>query len=181
MNRWIACIAALLYLILAGHRASADPLGSPYEVSTREVFIPMKDGVHLAATLHTPAAKRAHEKFPAVLEYLPYRKDEFLTHLGVHEYFSRHGFVTAQVDIRGTGRSEGTLVDREYSRQEQEDAEQVIAWLSRQAWSNGAVGMFGISWGGFNSLQLAMRNPPGLKAIIAICATDDLYSDQAHF
>ncbi len=172
---------ALSYLILAGHRASADPGAGVYEVSTREVWIRMKDGVYLAATLHIPAAVHVHDKFPALLEYLPYRKDEFLTHVGVHEYFARRGFVTAQVDIRGTGRSEGTLPDREYSQQEQEDAVQVIAWLSRQEWSNGAVGMFGISWGGFNSLQLAMRNPPGLKAIIAICATDDLYSDQAHF
>jgi uncharacterized protein len=173
MNRWIACIGALALANLAG--------GAPYEVSTREVWIPMKDGVRLSATLHVPAARSAHEKFAAVLEYLPYRKDEFLTHLGVHEYFSQRGFVTAQVDIRGTGRSEGTLIEREYSRQEQDDAEQVIAWLSHQGWSNGAVGMFGISWGGFNSVQMAMRNPPGLKAIIAICATNDLYSDQAHF
>jgi uncharacterized protein len=176
-------MASLVLLSLAGYRASssAGPEAALYEVSTREVWIRMKDGVHLAATLHIPAPVRAHEKFPAVLEYLPYRKDEFLTHLGVHEYFSRRGFVAAQVDIRGTGRSEGRLIDREYSQQEQEDAVEVIAWLSRQDWSNGAVGMFGISWGGFNSLQLAMRNPPGLKAIIAICATEDLYSDQAHF
>lgn len=173
MNRWIACFAALIFASLA------DAAG--YEVSTREVWIPMKDGVRLSATLHVPAAQRMGEKFPAVLEYLPYRKDEFLSHSGVHDYFSQRGFVTAQVDIRGTGRSEGTLVEREYSEQEQHDAVQVIAWLSHQGWSNGAVGMFGISWGGFNSLQLAMRNPPGLKAIIAICATEDLYSDQAHF
>ena len=173
MNRWIACVAALALVNLAD--------AAPYEVSTREVWIPMKDGVRLSATLHVPAARSAHERFAAVLEYLPYRKDEFLSHLDVHQYFSRRGFVSAQVDIRGTGRSEGTLIEREYSQQEQEDAEQVIAWLSRQDWSNGAVGMFGISWGGFNSLQMAMRNPPGLKAIIAMCATDELYSDQAHF
>jgi putative CocE/NonD family hydrolase len=173
MNTWIACLAAL---ILAG---TADAAG--YDVTTREVWISMRDGVRLSATLHMPAAQHRGEKFPAVLEYLPYRKDEFLTHLGVHDYFARRGFVTAQVDIRGTGRSEGTLVEREYSEQEQRDGEEVIAWLGRQRWSNGAVGMFGISWGGFNSLQLAMRNPPGLKAIIAICATEDLYSDQAHF
>ena len=102
MNRWIACVAAFALASLAD--------AAPYEVSTHEVWIPMKDGVRLSATLHVPAARHTGEKFAAVLEYLPYRKDEFLTHLDVHEYFSHRGFVTAQVDIRGTGRSEGTKI-----------------------------------------------------------------------
>lgn len=152
-----------------------------YEVSVREVSIPTSDGVHLSATLFVPAPKHSGEKFPAVLEYLPYRKDEMPSHIRVHSYFARHGFVSARVDIRGTGRSEGHTPDREYSKIEQEDAERVIAWLAHQDWSNGNVGMFGISWGGFNSLQMAMRNPPGLKAIIAICATEDLFLEDVHF
>ena len=160
---------------------SAPPSTSLYDVSVREVSIPMKDGVRLSATLFMPAPKQSGEKFPAVLEYLPYRKDEMTSHIRVHDYFVRRGFVSARVDIRGTGRSEGHLPDREYSQVEQEDAEQVIAWLAHQDWSNGSVGMFGISWGGFNSLQLAMRNPPGLKAIIAICATEELFLEDVHF
>ena len=137
----------------------------------------MADGVRLSATLHFPIAKEHAEKFASVLEYLPYRKDEGKESSSVHDYFARHGYVSVQVDIRGTGRSEGLLPEREYSRQEQEDGLQVIAWLATQAWSNGNVGMFGISWGGFNSIQFAMRNPPALKAIIAIDATEELFHD----
>jgi putative CocE/NonD family hydrolase len=89
--------------------------------------------------------------------------------------------VVAAVDIRGTGNSEGRLIPYEYSEIEQADGEVVIDWLSKQAWSNGNVGMFGISWGGFNSIQMAARKVPALKAIIAIDATEDLFQDDVHY
>jgi predicted acyl esterase len=120
--------------------ATVEPAAPPlYDVAVREAWIPMKDGVRLSATLYVPSAKRPGEKFPAVLEYLPYRKDELKSHVQVHDYFARRGFVSARVDIRGTGRSEGHVPDREYSQVEQEDAEQVIAWLAHQGWSNGSA------------------------------------------
>jgi putative CocE/NonD family hydrolase len=99
----------------------------------------------------------------------------------LYSYFIERGYVVAAVDIRGTGRSEGRLVPYEYSDIELEDGELVIDWLARQPWSNGNVGMFGISWGGFNSLQMALRNPPALKAILAVDATEDLYQEDVHF
>ena len=60
------------------------------------------------------------------------------------------------------------------------DAE-VIAWLSRQSWCNGRVGMMGKSWGGFNALQTAALRPPALQAIITVCSTDDRYADDIHY
>ncbi|MGC2270547.1 MAG: CocE/NonD family hydrolase [Candidatus Sulfotelmatobacter sp.] len=143
----------------------------------------MKDGIRLAATLYMPDGAKPGEKFPALLEYLPYRKDdgtaaEDYPH---HAYFARRGYVSVRVDIRGFGASEGAPPEREYSEQEQEDGEQVIWWLAHQAWSNGNVGMFGISWGGFNSLQMAMRHTPGLKAILAADATAELFHDDVHY
>lgn len=143
----------------------------------------MPDGVRLAATLYMPDGARPNDKFPAVLEYLPYRKDDGTAarDYPIHTYFAHRGYVSVRVDIRGFGASEGAPTDREYSGQEQLDGEQVIAWLARQPWSNGKVGMFGISWGGFNSLQMAMRNPPGLKAIIAVDATEELFHDDIHY
>ena len=113
-----------------------------------QVWIPMRDGVRLSATLYMPDGAKAGEKFPVLLEYLPYRKDDG-TAAGdypKHAYFARRGYVSVRVDIRGTGTSEGKPPDREYSGQEQSDGEQVIAWLAQQPWSNGNVGMFGISW-----------------------------------
>ena len=96
-------------------------------------------------------------------------------------YFVARGYVVARVDIRGTGTSEGKLIEYEYSDQEQEDGEVVIDWLSKQSWSTGEVGMFGLSWGAFNSIQMAMRKPPALKAIVAIQGTDDLFRDDCSF
>jgi predicted acyl esterase len=146
-------------------------------------WISMKDGVRLAATLYMPDGAKASEKFPALLEYLPYRKDDG-TAAGdypKHAYFARRGYVSVRVDIRGFGTSEGAPPEREYSEEEQVDGEQVIAWLAHQPWSNGNVGMFGISWGGFTALQMAMRHAPGLKAILATCATAELFHDDVHY
>ncbi len=147
-----------------------------------EVWIPMPDGVRLAADLYLPEGAGPEERFPVLLEYLPYRKTESRSrNYSLYAYFIRRGYAVARVDIRGTGNSEGKLIPYEYSDQENDDGEVVIDWLSRQRWSNGNVGMFGISWGGFNSIHLAMRNPPALKAIIAVDATDDLFQDDVHF
>jgi hypothetical protein len=130
-----------------------------------------------------PDGAKVDEKFPALLEYLPYRKDDG-TAAGdypKHAYFARRGYVSVRVDIRGFGASEGVPPEREYSEQEQVDGEQVIAWLARQPWCNGNVGMFGISWGGFTAMQMAMRHPPALKAILAAHATAELFHDDVHY
>src|ERR1700722_9002370 len=156
-------------------------------VKTVQAWIPMKDGVRLAVNLYMPDGPlpTAHpgEKFPAILEYLPYRKDDWTLarDWDLHSYFVRRGYVTARVDIRGTGASEGAPPDREYSEQEQQDGLAVIDWLSRQPWSNANVGMMGISWGGFNAIQIARLHPPSLKAIIAMCATEELFHDDIHY
>ena len=182
MRGVVCCLAIGLCLSLAA--VAAEP-ASPaiYGVRMQQAWIPMKDGVRLAATLYMPDGARAGEKFPALLEYLPYRKDDGTAaeDYARYAYFARRGYVGARVDIRGFGNSEGRPTDREYSEQEQVDGEQVIHWLATQPWSNGKVGMLGISWGGFNSLQMAMRHPPELKAIIAIDATEELFHDDIHY
>jgi putative CocE/NonD family hydrolase len=149
---------------------------------TEEAWIPMPDGVRLAATLYLPEAAPG-ARFPPVLEYLPYRKDDGLLERDhrLYAYVVRRGFVGARVDIRGTGRSEGRLPEGEYTEREQADGMAVIEWLAAQPWSTGRVGMWGISWGGFNAIQMAMRRPPALKAIVAVDASDDLFHDDVHY
>ena len=162
--------------------AAAEPSPPAYDINFQEAWIPMRDGVRLAADLYLPKGGRPRDRFPVLLEYLPYRKTEGRgDRYGLYAYFVRRGYAVARVDIRGTGNSEGRLIEYEYSEQEQKDGEDVIAWLAGQRFSTGKVGMFGISWGGFNSIHMAMRNPPALKAIIAVDATDDLYQDDVHF
>jgi predicted acyl esterase len=151
-------------------------------VRIRHEQIPMADGVALAVTLYLPEEGAC--PCPALLEYLPYRKDDatLARDYGLYSYLARHGYAGARADIRGTGRSGGSLVPGEYSEQELSDAEQVIGWLAAQPWCTGAVGMWGISWGGFNAIQVAaLRQPPALKAIIAVDASDDLFHDDVHY
>jgi putative CocE/NonD family hydrolase len=144
-------------------------------------WIPLSDGCRLAARIWRPRA--AHSKpVPALLEFLPYRKRDLMRARDepMHSYFASHGYASVRVDLRGAGDSDGLLTD-EYSAQEHADGVEVIAWLAAQDWCSGNVGMFGISWGGFNSLQIAARQPPALKAIISLCASDDRYADDAHY
>ncbi len=145
------------------------------------VWIPMRDGVHLAARVWMPA-DAGDNPVPAVLEYMPYRKRDFtrLRDEPLHHYFAGHGYIGVRLDVRGTGDSEGIMRD-EYLAQEQDDAVDAIDWLTRQPWCDGNVGMIGLSWSGFNSLQVAARRPPALKAIITMCSTDDRYADDAHY
>jgi putative CocE/NonD family hydrolase len=160
----------------------ALPAAARAGMRTEEVWIPMKDGVRLAATLYRPDAPEPG-RLPVIFEYLPYRKDDgtLAGDYPLYAYMVAHGYVGARVDVRGTGRSEGRVPDREYSEQEQMDGVEVIAWLARQKWSSGNVGMWGWSWGGFNAIQIAARRPPGLKAIIPGEATEDLFQDDIHF
>jgi uncharacterized protein len=144
-------------------------------------WIPLRDGTRLAARIWLPK-DTSQFPVPAVLEYLPYRKDDgtAIRDRVIHEYFAGHGYASVRVDIRGSGDSDGLLLD-EYMPQEQLDALEVIEWIANQPWCTGKVGMMGISWGGFNSLQIAARRPPALKAIITVCSTDDRYTDDCHY
>jgi predicted acyl esterase len=153
----------------------------PYTISRSTLRMP--DGVRLAVTWWRPVPSRASETFPVLLEYLPYRKDDsfYQRDFPLYDYFARRGFILAKVDIRGSGGSEGHLPPREYSDQELADADEIIRQLAVVPGSNGRVGMWGISWGGFNSLQVAMRHPPALKAIIALHASDDLFHDDVRY
>ena len=144
-------------------------------------WIPMSDGTRLAARLWLPEdAER--DPVPAILEYLPYRKGDAFAKRDTHHHpwFAGHGYAGVRVDLRGSGDSDGILLD-EYLPQEQDDGLEVIAWLAEQPWCSGAVGMIGISWGGFNGLQIAARRPPALKAVISMCASDDRYADDVHY
>ena len=144
-------------------------------------WIVLADGTRLAARIWMPTDAAAHP-VPAVLEYIPYRKRDFTRARDalIHPWFGAHGFASVRVDIRGSGDSDGVLSD-EYLPLELDDAVEVIAWLARQPWCSGSVGMMGNSWGGFNALQVAARRPPALKAIITSCSTDDRYADDIHY
>ncbi|WP_259338545.1 CocE/NonD family hydrolase, partial [Clavibacter phaseoli] len=148
-------------------------------MTQRDVWIPMPDGARLHARVWAPATD---EPLPALLEYLPYRLDDWTAPRDSerHPWYAAHGYASIRVDIRGTGSSDGLFVD-EYSAQELDDGVAVIEWIAAQDWCTGAVGVFGISWGGFNGLQLAARAPEALKAVVTVCSTDDRFDDDVHY
>ena len=157
---------------------TVGPTPPDYEFIIERTWLKMSDGVRLSVTYLKPTPATPGEKFPVLLDLYPYRKDEYPD--SHPAYFARRGYIMATIDVRGTGSSEGATPPREYSEQELDDAVEIIDLLSKVEGSNGRVGMWGKSWGGFNSIQVAMRNPPALKAILATEATDDLYHDDVH-
>jgi uncharacterized protein len=145
------------------------------------LWIPMPDGARLAARVWLPTDAEQHP-VPAIMEYIPYRKrDGTAWRDGIMQpYIAGHGYAVLRVDLRGTGESDGLLRD-EYTRQEHDDGVAALTWIAAQRWCTGRIGMIGVSWGGFNALQIAARQPPELAAIITICASDDRYTDDAHY
>ncbi|WP_205857519.1 CocE/NonD family hydrolase, partial [Phytoactinopolyspora endophytica] len=153
----------------------------PRQIIVEDHWIPTRDGTCLHARIWRPADADV-EPVPALLEYLPYRKDDWTAVRDAqrHPWYAGHGYASARVDLRGSGSSEGVMVD-EYTEVELADGVDVVHWLAEQPWCTGAVGMFGISWGGFNSLQIAALRPEPLKAIVTVCSTDDRYDNDVHY
>jgi len=143
------------------------------------IRIPMADGVELAATLFLPDGATPQ---PCLLEALPYRKDDLTSSYaeGYRMLRDKHAYAVCRVDLRGTGSSGGDATD-EYPLVERTDLCTVIAWLADQEWCDGNIGMFGTSYSGFNSLQIAAERPPALKAIVAIYSSDDRWNDDVHW
>ena len=150
-------------------------------VEIPDMGITMPDGCRLSARIWMPADAEA-DPVPVILEHLPYRKRDGTTTRDclTHPWFAGHGYACIRVDMRGNGDSDGLMED-EYTQQELQDACDVLAWAAAQPWCNGKAGMMGISWGGFNSLQVAAMRPPSLKAIITLCSTADRYADDIHY
>jgi putative CocE/NonD family hydrolase len=155
-----------------------------YEVDTVwDARIPVRDGVELSANLWLPrGAGAASERFPAVLEMIPYGKDNWRRNADISRgtYLARRGYALCRVDVRGTGSSGGVALD-EYTEAETRDGYDAVEWLAAQPWCDGAVGMWGISYGGFTSTQVAKLRPPHLRAIVPIQATDDRYLTDVHY
>lgn len=154
----------------------------PHEVIEEEhIWIPVGEGIRLAARIWRPISSDL-DPVPAVLEIIPYRQRDLTARRDSihHPYMAGHGYACLRVDLRGSGDSEGVLTD-EYLEEELRDVEDVLEWVSGQPWCSGRMGMMGISWGGFNALQVAARRPPGLDAIVTASSTDDRYADDVHY
>ncbi|MBH0778317.1 CocE/NonD family hydrolase [Nocardia bovistercoris] len=98
-----------------------------------------------------------------------------LRNFSVDRQLIQGGYTQVVVDVRGTGFSQGEwdlLRDRE-----QQDTVEVIDWASRQPWSNGRIGMSGLSYSAINQVQAAAKQPPALQAIFPVVPGSDLVND----
>ncbi|WP_329584303.1 CocE/NonD family hydrolase [Kitasatospora sp. NBC_01250] len=155
------------------------PDAYPYRITREDLRIPMADGVELYARLWRPVTE---EPVPALLEYLPYRLTDWTAPRDAerHPWYAGHGYASVRVDIRGHGNS-GGLPGGEHDAQELADGVAVVEWLAARPWCTGRVGVFGIGWGGTGALQLAALAPAPLRAVVAVCATDDRYDNDARY
>lgn len=157
---------------------AADSLGfhNPYVAS-----IQMEDGVWLRGLMWMPILSD-DETVPLIIEATPYRHldQSYAPTAELGSYFASKGYAFLGLDLRGSGASEGILLD-EYTPREHQDIINVINWSVQQEWSNGSCGMIGFSWGGFNGLQVAALQPEALKAIVTVCSTDDRYNGDCHY
>lgn len=141
----------------------------------RNELIPLPDGAELAGDLRVPEVARP---VPALLTYIPYRKDDNYAAAFefANDFFARAGYAVLVVDVRGLGSSSGVAVEA-LDAQERIDACSVISWMADQDWCDGNIGMWGVSYGAITALATASRRPEALKAICAVQGCADMYED----
>ncbi len=163
---------------------STRPASEPTHAVIRrlDVTIVARDGTDLSANLWLPDDVEAGGRHPAILEMIPYRKDDWRANADEARgrFLAARGYVLCRLDVRGTGRSDGIALD-EYTEDETRDGYDAVEWLAAQQWCTGRIGIWGISYGGFTAIQVAALRPPHLRAIVPMYATDDRYTDDVHY
>jgi predicted acyl esterase len=168
-----------------------------------DVPIEMDDGVVLRADVYRPMQEG---KYPVIMSYGPYGKwlhfedlytDQWRRMCDEHpdvpsgstnkyqnwevvdpEKWVPDGYACVRVDSRGAGRSPGML--DLWSLREAQDFAKCIEWAAEQPWSNGKVGLNGISYYGMNQWQTAALQPPHLAAMCVWEGAADYYRDMTH-
>lgn len=142
----------------------------------RNVLIPLSDGATLAADLHLPDSPGPH---PTLISFYPYRKDDVIGSFAAYarNWFAARGYAHLLVDVRGSGGSSGTWVESMNPVPEGRDGAEAVEWAAEQPWSDGAVGIWGVSYGGLMALATAANNPPHLRAIAPVYGFWDIYRD----
>ena len=158
----IAALAvALAAAPLAGQDRFARPLPRYQFTVQKDVMVPMRDGVNLAADLYLP--KDAGGRFPVIVMRTPYNKDTYRGSIGPAEFFAGQGFGVVAEDVRGKWHSEG---DYRIQSHDRDDGYDTIDWAASQPWSTGKIGTYGCSYLGENQILLAgARHPKHLAAV----------------
>jgi predicted acyl esterase len=147
-----------------------------------DVAVPMRDGVTLLTDVHRPAHPG---RYPVLIAASPYPRQiqnigapAGFIEAGASDFFVPRGYVHIISNCRGTGGSGGTFGF--FDSQERHDMYDLVEWAAEQPWSDGNVGMVGISYFAGTQMEAAVERPPHLKAIMPIAGTFDLYESATH-
>jgi predicted acyl esterase len=142
----------------------------------------MRDGINLLVDVHRPAGAGS---YPVLIAASPYpRQIQDLgapmgfIEAGATDFFVPRGYVHVIANLRGTGGSEGTFGF--HDAQERLDLYDLVEWAAEQSWSNGRIGMIGISYFAMTQLEAASEHPQHLEAIFPVATTSDLYEGVYH-
>ncbi len=159
-------------------------LSQPEHEATRDddVAVPMRDGVTLLADVHRPTTPG---RYPVLIAASPYPRQiqdsgapMGFIEAGQSDFFVPRGYVHVVANLRGTGGSGGTFGF--FDAEERRDMHDLVEWAAAQPWSDGNVGMIGISYFAMTQLEAAVEQPPHLKAIFPVAVTTDLYEASYH-
>jgi predicted acyl esterase len=142
----------------------------------------MRDGIRLLADVHRPTTPG---RYPVLIAASPYPRQIQNTgapmgfvEAGASDFFVPRGYVHVIANCRGTGGSGGTFGF--FDRQERRDMHDLVEWAAEQPWSDGNIGMIGISYFAMTQMEAAVERPPHLKAIMPLAGTFDLYEAASH-
>jgi predicted acyl esterase len=151
-------------------------------ICDEDVTVPLRDGVNLLADVYRPTTAG---RYPVLIAASPYpRQIQNLgapmgfIEAGASDFFVPRGYVHVIANCRGTSGSGGTFGF--FDGQERQDMYDLVEWAAQQPWSDGNIGMVGISYFAMTQMEAAVERPPHLKAIMPIAGTFDLYDSATH-
>jgi len=152
----------LALVILAWVAGSALDTGGTAEegIRLKDVAVPMRDGVVLRADVWLPEEKG---RFPTLIYRTPYGKENAQKDWSTFAKAVKRGYGVMIQDVRGRYASDGEFTPYQ---NEGKDGYDTIEWAAQQAWSDGNVGTFGLSYPGAVQWLAAVENPPHLKAMV---------------
>lgn len=142
-------------------------------VEDDDVEAPMRDGINLLVDVHRPSGPG---RYPVLIAASPYPRQiqnlgapAGFIEAGASDFFVPRGYVHVIANPRGTGGSGDTYTFSDH--QERQDLYDLVEWAAQQPWSDGNVGMIGISYFAGTQMAAAVERPPHLKAIMPIACS----------
>ncbi len=164
-----AVFALLTFTLPLAIHSQAPALAAATGVKSETQTITMRDGVKLATDVHLPTEGKG--PWPVILTRTPYNKSSALG-AGRPSFWTSKGYAVVVQDCRGRFASEGKYLP---FMDDHFDGYDTVEWVAKQPWSNGKVGMTGVSAMGITANQASITAPPHLTAMFVMLAPASAY------